>query len=122
VIMIDGNMGPPERLDGMKTERPADKNRAESAAHPADPALTRAPDPRAPAQTSGAAKENLHCPQALREAAGRLLEEGAIDASRDGVVRPSRVDEARQKFEAGTFDRRDVLARIVDRLIEQWRL
>ncbi|HUU45414.1 MAG TPA: hypothetical protein VM118_06735 [Acidobacteriota bacterium] len=121
-MMIDGKLGSPEQPGGMKPQRPADRARAQGSADrdPAESAPSR--DATSPVDAPGVAKADLHRTEALREAAARLLDEGGIDASLDGETRPSRIDVARQKFEAGAFDRREVLTRIVDRLIEQWRL
>lgn len=119
-MMIDGNVSPPEHPDRTKPQRPTAAERGRGTADRATAASAR--DTGAPTDAANAAQANLHRTEALREAAARLLDEGGIDTSLDGMVRPSRVDLARQKYAAGAFNRREVLTRIVDRLIEQWQI
>ena len=115
-MMISGNIGPLEHLGGPKTERPADKVRAERTAD--SPGAT--PAPETVAGESAADASDVHRIESLRAAASRLLEQGDIDATQDGLSSPSRADLIRQRSETGTYDRREVLDRVVDRLIEQW--
>lgn len=67
-------------------------------------------------------RDDIHNPEALREAAGRLIEDGEIELSRDGRVRAARVDQALSRRDAGVYDHRDVIAGIVDRLMDKWQI
>jgi hypothetical protein len=117
-MMIDGNLGPFDHLGWGRAERPAGKDRAGTRTDRADPT----PAPDVAAGGSAAESSNVHQVESLRAAADRLLEQGDIDARQDSLVRPSRAELVKQKYEDGTYDRREVLDRIVDRLIEQWQI
>jgi len=65
---------------------------------------------------------DIHDDEALRAAAARLVAGGDVQVSADGQIRPDRVDAARKNADAGAYNRRDVIAGIVDRLLEQWHL
>ena len=66
--------------------------------------------------------DELHRTAQLRKTVDQLLVSGELDATRDGQVRPGRVEEARRNLEDGAYSRRDVLSGIVDRLIERWNI
>ena len=73
-----------------------------------------------PAKASGSS--DLHKAEELRTAVERLMESGDVKAGTDGAVRQSRVDRARQNSDTGAYARHDVLASIVDRLLDQWKI
>jgi len=68
------------------------------------------------------AAPDIHDDEALRAAAARLVASGDVEVSSDGQIRPDRIDAARRNADAGAYNRRDVIAGIVDRLLEQWHL
>ncbi len=64
----------------------------------------------------------VHNPESLRATVTKLLDSGEIRTTPDGPVRTGRVDRARKNSAAGDYDRGDVLAAIVDRLLAQWNI
>jgi len=64
----------------------------------------------------------LHKEDALRKAVERLIDSGDVTRTSDGAIRESRVAEARQNTDAGTYNNHDVLGQIVDRLLDQWKI
>lgn len=65
---------------------------------------------------------DIHNNDALRETAARLMASGDVKPSEDGSVRQARVDEVRKNYEAGKYSREDIIAGIVDRLLDQWKI
>ncbi|MBI3872856.1 MAG: hypothetical protein HY304_07255 [candidate division Zixibacteria bacterium] len=111
--MTDGHLGPLQPADG-----PREPVRPKSDAA-RKPHTTRH---EASADRVGLSGMDIHNQDALRATAARLVAEGDIDTSVDGAVRPDRVDAVRRNLNNGTYNRRDVISGIVDRLLEQWRI
>jgi anti-sigma28 factor (negative regulator of flagellin synthesis) len=103
---------------------PADPN---GAVRPAAKARKAAPAQAAKASPARATKArpdevDVHQADRLRDSVTKLIETGDIAARDNGTVRPARVAEARQHVQEGTYGQRDVLASIVDRLLDQWQI
>jgi anti-sigma28 factor (negative regulator of flagellin synthesis) len=64
----------------------------------------------------------VHDAERLRESVSKLIETGDIASRDNGSVRPTRVAEVRQHIDSGDYSQRDVLASIVDRLLDQWQI
>jgi hypothetical protein len=116
-MIVPGDHGPVNLSGYTKPVRSGDRvgNRSGTQA-------PRESDPNQPPGAVNPGREDIHNPEALREAAGRLIEGGEIDLSSDGAVRGARVDQARRHREAGVYNRRDVIAGVVDRLLEKWQI
>ncbi len=116
-MIIPGDHGSAEPPRYAKPTRSSDRvgNRPQTQA-------PRASDPQPPPGALSTRRDDIHNPEALREAAGRLIEGGEIDLSSDGTVRAARVDQALRHRDAGVYDRRDVIAGVVDRLLEKWQI
>jgi len=65
---------------------------------------------------------DIHNNDHLRESAARLVASGDVKPSEDGSVRQARIDEVRKNYEAGKYNREDIIAGIVDRLLDQWKI
>jgi len=103
---------------------PADPN---GAVRPAAKARKGAAAQQAKTSPAGAAKArqgevDVHQADRLRDTVNKLIETGDIAARDNGTVRPARVAEARQHVQEGTYSQSDVLASIVDRLLDQWQI
>lgn len=116
-MIIPGDHGSAELSRYAKSTRSSDRvgDRPRSQA-------SRESDPAQKPGTLHSSRDDIHNPEALREAAGRLIEGGEIDLSSDGKVRAARVDQALRHRDAGVYERRDVIAGVVDRLLDKWQI
>lgn len=95
---------------------PSEYNRVQKPSNQRPAAET--PANRAKESTSS----TLHKEEALRKAVEKLIDSGDVTRTSDGAVRESRVREAKRNSTSGTYDKRDVLGQIVDRLLDQWKI
>ena len=112
-ILIDGNLEPLNPSD-----RPTETvGRSGGSGKASEPSPT---DPNGDeVELSGM---DIHDQNALRATAARLIASGDLDSSVDGSVRQGRIDAARRNLGNGTYNRREIIAGIVDRLLEKWRI
>jgi anti-sigma28 factor (negative regulator of flagellin synthesis) len=113
-MMIDGNLGPVRPHGRSETTRATDKT---------GPARTE-PDKGSDAAAGPLSLDEnpVHDTEALRAAASHLLEEGDLGSTQDGEIRHNRVEQIRRKYEAGEYDRREIIAEVVNRLIDEWNI
>jgi anti-sigma28 factor (negative regulator of flagellin synthesis) len=104
---ITGNSWPINSSEYSQVQRPSNQR-------PADETQANR------AQDSGSSE--LHKTDSLREAVGRLVESGDVKTRADKPVRESRIESAKQNKSAGAYNNSDVLGKIVDRLLDQWKI
>ncbi|MEW5701230.1 MAG: hypothetical protein AB1792_03270 [Candidatus Zixiibacteriota bacterium] len=116
--MISGSAAP---IDPFERVKPGDST---------SPPRVRRDRAKAPAETKNSLSkdsvelgaDDLHSQDGLRDTAAKLMASGDINISADGAVRPDRITAARRNVDRGTYSRRDVIAGIVDRLLEHWQI
>lgn len=92
-----------------------------NAAHPRR-AKTEPSPPEEAKGASGPSAPEVHDAGRLRDSVTRLIRDGDLSARTGGAVRLARVAEARLNVEQDAYSQTDVLASIVDRLLDQWKI
>ena len=114
-MIIDGNSEPLRPSGRADSTRPTDRARPNRSERQRE-------DQKAEANPPARNENSVYNTEALRAAAGRLLDEGGVEATRDGEVRHNRVAQIRSKLDAGEYDRREIIADVVDRLMDKWNI